>query len=104
MVGHNWPIFLGFRGGQGVSTTIGVLLTIVTQPMLIMAAPALAALVIKKNAMLASAFLFVALPLVGWWLKVPGVLVTYSLALPCLVGFTYFLRTRRVDTSSAANA
>ncbi|MDD5083171.1 MAG: glycerol-3-phosphate acyltransferase [Dehalococcoidales bacterium] len=25
VVGHNWPVFIGFRGGRGVSTTIGVL-------------------------------------------------------------------------------
>ena len=25
LAGHNWPIFLGFRGGRGESTTIGTL-------------------------------------------------------------------------------
>ncbi|MEW9122326.1 MAG: glycerol-3-phosphate 1-O-acyltransferase PlsY [Thermotaleaceae bacterium] len=24
VIGHNWPIFLGFRGGKGIATTIGV--------------------------------------------------------------------------------
>jgi len=28
VVGHNWTIFLGFRGGKGVATTLGVLLGI----------------------------------------------------------------------------
>ena len=28
VVGHNWSIFLGFRGGAGTSTTVGVLLAI----------------------------------------------------------------------------
>ena len=105
VIGHNWPVFVGFRGGRGESTTIGVLLAVITQPMLILAGPALAALAIKKNVMLASVFLFVPLPLVCWWLGLPGTLVTYSMGLPCLVGLTHFLRTRRVvDTSGTSSA
>jgi len=94
VVGHNWPVFLRFRGGRGEATTIGVLLTTITQPMLILAAPAIATLVIWRNVTLASAVLFVPLPFVCWWLGVPGVLVVYGIALPCLVAFTHFLRTR----------
>jgi len=26
IIGHNWPIFLGFNGGRGVGTTLGVIL------------------------------------------------------------------------------
>lgn len=26
MIGHNWPIFLGFKGGRGVATGLGVLI------------------------------------------------------------------------------
>jgi glycerol-3-phosphate acyltransferase PlsY len=26
IIGHNWPIFLKFRGGKGIATTLGVLL------------------------------------------------------------------------------
>lgn len=25
VVGHNWPLFLGFRGGRGIATTLGVI-------------------------------------------------------------------------------
>jgi glycerol-3-phosphate acyltransferase PlsY len=92
--GHNWPLFLGFRGGRGVSTTIGILLVLVTIPMLILALPTILILIMKKNVTPACAFLFIALPLVGWWLKVPAALIAYGAALPALVGFTTFLRTR----------
>ncbi|MFH0942016.1 MAG: glycerol-3-phosphate acyltransferase [Chloroflexota bacterium] len=91
--GHNWPVFLGFRGGRGESTTIGVLLSLITQPMLICAVPALVTLIISRNVTRASAALFVPLPLVGWWLAVPGVLITYSIILPVLVGITHYFRT-----------
>ena len=96
VIGHNWPVFISFRGGKGESTTIGILLTLITQPMLILAGPALATLLIRKNVTLASCVLFIPLPLVCWWLGVPGLLIGYSIALPCLVGFTHFIRTRRV--------
>ena len=105
VVGHNWPVFIGFSGGRGESTTIGVLLTLMTQPMLIVTGPAALTLFIRKNVTLASAILFIPLPLVCWWLGVSGLLISYSMALPCLVGFTHFLRTRRavstVGTESA---
>ena len=92
--GHNWPIFLGFRGGRGESTTIGVLLVVVTIPMLILAAPAILAHFILRDTTKAAAFIFVPLPLVCWLTGLSGTLILYSIALPCLVGFTHFLRKR----------
>ncbi len=94
VIGHNWPVFLGFRGGRGVSTTIGILLVLVTLPMIILALPTLIILIFRKNVTPSMAFLFIALPLVGWWLKVPGVLIAYGIALPALTGITTFFRTR----------
>jgi glycerol-3-phosphate acyltransferase PlsY len=94
VIGHNWPVFIGFRGGRGESTAIGVLLVLVTLPMLIMAVPALLVLLWRKNVILASAVLFIPLSLVAWWTGTSGSLIIYSIGLPCLVGFTHFLRTR----------
>ena len=28
IIGHNWPVFFGFKGGRGVATTLGVFLVI----------------------------------------------------------------------------
>jgi len=94
IIGHNWPVFIGFRGGRGVSTTIGVLLASVTQPILILAGPATLVLLIKRNVTLACAVLFVPLSPVGWWVGTPASLIVYSVALPCLVGFTHLLRIK----------
>jgi glycerol-3-phosphate acyltransferase PlsY len=105
VIGHNWPVFLGFRGGRGVSTTIGILLILITLPMLILALPTLLILIIKRNVTPAMAFLFILLPLVDWWLKVPVPLIVYGIALPALVGVTTLFRTRRVaETSGTGRA
>ena len=101
VIGHNWPIFLGFRGGRGESTTMGVLLTLIPQPMAMVAGLALLVLLIRRKVILASAFMFIPLPLVCWWLGISGILIAYSIGLPCLVGFTHFLRTRRAAVRQA---
>jgi glycerol-3-phosphate acyltransferase PlsY len=105
VIGHNWPVFLHFRGGRGEATTTGVLLAVLTLPMLIIAGPAIAAHFILRDTTKAAPFIFVPLPLVCWWLGASGVLITYSIGLPCLVGFTHFLRTRwMVNTSGTRRA
>ncbi len=101
VIGHNWPIFLGFRGGRGESTTIGVLSVLTTLPMLIVGSLAIAVLIKTRNVIKASIALFAPLPLLCWWLAVPGLLVAYSIWLPCLVGFTHLLRTRQRITYPA---
>ena len=95
IIGHNWPVFIGFKGGRGEATTIGVLLILVTQPMLILGAMAAAVLIKTKNVVLASVVLFLPLSLVSWWLGVSGGLVAYSIGLPCLVGLTHYVRIRQ---------
>jgi glycerol-3-phosphate acyltransferase PlsY len=94
VVGHNWPIFLGFHGGRGVSTTLGILYVLVTIPMLILTLPTLLILVLRRNVTPAMAFLFITLPLVDWFFKIPPLLIVYGIALPALVGITTFFRTR----------
>ncbi len=95
VIGHTWPVFIGFRGGRGVSTSIGVLLVLLTQPVLIAAVPAVVGLLIRKNVTFACALLFVPLSVLCWLLGLSGTLVAYSIALPGLLGLIHFLRTRR---------
>jgi len=93
VVGHNWPVFLGFRGGRGVSTTIGILYVLVTIPMLILTLPTLLILILRRNVTPSMAFLFIALPFVDLFFKIPPLLIVYGIALPALVGITTFFRT-----------
>ena len=96
VVGHNWPFFLGFRGGRGVSTTIGAFLIVLTIPMVWLAIPAVITLLVRKSTTYTSSVIFVPLPFLCWWFGYSGLLVAYSLSLPCLIGITHYLRTRRL--------
>ena len=102
VIGHNWPIYIGFRGGRGESTTIGVLLVLMPKAMLIQLAVAAMPFLATRNVVFASAFLFIPLPLVVWLLGLPGLFIAYSIALPCVVGLTHFRRTRQIPHRRAA--
>ena len=96
VAGHNWPIFLKFRGGRGEATTIGILSALMPREMLIVFGIASVPFLISRNVTFTSVFLFVPLPLVAWLLGAPGALIGYSIALPCLVGFTHYVTTRHL--------
>jgi len=94
VIGHNWPVYLGFKGGRGVSTALGVLLVVETVPMLILTLPTLVILIFRRSVTPAMAFLFIGLAILGWLLKVPPVLIAYGIALPVLIGITTLFRVR----------
>ena len=95
VAGHNWPVFLHFRGGRGEATTIGVLLLLVTWPMLIASMVSLLTLLKTKNVTAASVPLFVLLPFLGWAFHVRGIYIVYGMALPSLVALTHLSRVWR---------
>lgn len=105
VAGHNWPFFLGFRGGRGEATTMGVLAGLIPIPMLIMAVPTILTLLIVKNVIAATAVMFIGLPVVDWILGVSGLMVVYGIALPVLVALTHYFRARnRQDTAHTGTA
>jgi acyl phosphate:glycerol-3-phosphate acyltransferase len=56
IIGHNWPIFHGFRGGKGVATTIGVFVTIAFIPSLIIGILTILIIAITRYVSLGSLF------------------------------------------------
>ena len=95
VIGHNWPVYIGFRGGRGEATTIGIFSVLLTQAVLIASLPALVTLLRTKSVIPASAVLFGLVVLSTWWLGFSGLHIAYSIALPGLVGVTHYARTRQ---------
>ncbi|MBN1670236.1 MAG: glycerol-3-phosphate 1-O-acyltransferase PlsY [Kiritimatiellae bacterium] len=70
VAGHNWPVFLGFKGGKGVATTAGVLLGVAWESALIGLVAWLVIFLSVRYVSLASMSAALIIPAAGWWLYV----------------------------------
>lgn len=63
IVGHNWPIYYGFRGGKGVATTIGVFAILVFIPAIISGIVAILTIALTRYVSLGSIFFIILTPI-----------------------------------------
>jgi glycerol-3-phosphate acyltransferase PlsY len=102
VAGHNWSVFLGFKGGRGEATILGVLFALVPLQLAITFAMALIVLFTTHNSIWVSITLFVPLPIICflsyWFLKQPSLgTVIYTVLLPCMSGITHWFTTRHLS-------
>ncbi|GAA0369638.1 glycerol-3-phosphate 1-O-acyltransferase PlsY [Bacillus horti] len=81
IIGHNWPVFFGFRGGKGVATTIGVVIALMFIPALYAGVIAIALIVIFRYVSLGSLAFVTLLPISLLLLQRPMEFVVGSLAI-----------------------
>jgi len=83
IMGHNWPIFLRFRGGRGVFTTLGVV-AMLSPKLGLIAAVISYALAPLRQVALGVFMALVSLPFFGWFLSQP---LGIEEGLPITLGF-----------------
>jgi glycerol-3-phosphate acyltransferase PlsY len=81
ILGHNWPIWFNFRGGKGIATTIGMLLTLAFLPTLFAGIIAIITIVITRYVSLGSLLLTACLPVFIYGMDYPKELLWGSLAI-----------------------
>jgi len=82
VVGHNWPVWLKFRGGQGLATTMGVLAVFSPIPFAICLGIMMIGISITSNVRLSAIFGFLFLPPLIWAFGGELSVILYSIALP----------------------
>jgi glycerol-3-phosphate acyltransferase PlsY len=82
VVGHNWPVWLKFRGGQGLATTMGVLAVFSPIPFAICFGVLLVVVIFTSNVRLSAVAGFVFLPPLVWVFGGELSVILYSIALP----------------------
>jgi glycerol-3-phosphate acyltransferase PlsY len=98
VAGHNWPVFLKFKGGKGAATTIGVLFALTPLEFAISLALILAFIVITSNVRLGVAVGLAVLPLIIWQINGSVMLIVYSILL------SLFLCVRSLPSTKEALA
>jgi glycerol-3-phosphate acyltransferase PlsY len=66
IIGHDFPVYFGFKGGKGVATTIGVFFMIMPLYALIAGVLTILIIAVTRFVSLGSLFFLVATPVLGW--------------------------------------
>ena len=86
LIGHNFPVFIGFRGGKGSATTVGIFLILACKEIGIVLGIIAIPLFITRNFAFAICVGFVFLPLLIWLFGGAIMLIFYSLAILIFIG------------------
>jgi acyl phosphate:glycerol-3-phosphate acyltransferase len=73
ILGHNFPVWLKFKGGKGVATTLGVLIAVAWPVGLAACVTWLASALLFRYSSLAALVALAASPFYAWWLASPEV-------------------------------
>jgi len=104
VIGHIWTIFAGFKGGKGIATSLGILISIITIDMLIALAIFILVVSISKYISLGSILAGLSVPLImiirenvfHVQINGYGTLLPFSILLSLLVIFTHRKNIQRL--------
>ncbi|WP_205672098.1 glycerol-3-phosphate 1-O-acyltransferase PlsY [Ammoniphilus sp. YIM 78166] len=86
IVGHNWPVFYGFKGGKGVATTIGVIAALSFYPFLWSVLATLLVIYLTRYVSLGSLVFLVLIPIFMFVYRDPQEFIWMAIIL-AILGF-----------------
>ena len=103
VAGHNWPMFIGFRGGKGAASIFGISLAVAPILTLITVGPVLLIILLMRNVVWGAAFGFVMLNSLVLATQQDAGQIALCLSLTVLVTATYLVSVREhIGTSIKA--
>lgn len=98
IAGHNWSLFLRFRGGKGIATSFGVLLAI--SPVVGLVAAVVWGIVvgITRYASLGSLLAMVSVPVAMWWRREPVAYLVFGVITLVLAVYRHRANLARLVT------
>ena len=96
VLGHNFPVFLGFRGGKGVAATSGIILAISPQSFLVLAVVFLLIIATTRIVSLASIVIGILIPFTLYYFQEPSEIVLLGIILCILIIVRHHTNIRRL--------
>jgi len=89
LVGHTWSFWMGFKGGRGVATGIGVLASLMPQVAGVSFLLWLVTVLLTRYVSLGSILGAVAAPICTWWLGYPPAYLAFAIVIAVFVIFRH---------------
>lgn len=91
IVGHNWPVYLGFVGGKGVATSLGILACLVPKELFIVLGAWAVIVSVSRYVTLGGIIAGPFLPLLVWYFERSDTLLISTIIIIGLLGGRTFL-------------
>ena len=96
VAGHNWSVFLGFRGGRGVATGAGVVLALMPKAAIIAFIIWLLVLLSTGYVSLASIIATMSVPVIALFLQAPWIYFAFAIPAPLFIVVRHLPNIRRL--------
>ena len=100
ILGHIYPVWLGFKGGKGVAVAAGVFGILAPLAAMVSALVFIACVGVSRIVSLGSVAATIALPSIAWWTGAPDIVLTTSAGCASLIVFRHRANIRRIVTGT----